>query len=201
MTDPFDGLLAEHGDSPKALDWSAEGQRERFRVLREVGIGQRASVLDVGCGLGHFFDNLRSTGRFYGMYIGVDRSEAMIKGALRRTVDGNPSATFIFGDPLIGERYADLPTVDYAVASGVVNVEDGQNEEHALKLLRVCWHASTKACAVNFLSTFAPNQRRDRHYFDPMKWLQNALTLTPRVTLRHDYRDNDFTLYLYRSQR
>ena len=38
MTGFFEALLAEHGDSPRSLDWSEEGQRERFRVLREVGI-------------------------------------------------------------------------------------------------------------------------------------------------------------------
>ena len=55
--DYFEGLLDQHGESYKALDWnSIESQRLRYKILKEIFVyGKKASnvsVLDVGCGLG-----------------------------------------------------------------------------------------------------------------------------------------------------
>ena len=49
------------------------------------------------------------------------------------------------------------------------------------------------------LSSHAPEQSDIAHYYDPVKMLAAALDLTPTVMLRHDYLDNDFTLYLWRT--
>jgi predicted TPR repeat methyltransferase len=187
----FEKLLLEHGDSPRALDWSEEGQRKRFEVLRGVGIAHHSSVLDVGCGLGHFYDYLHQRGHV-GMYEGVDASQGMIDAARANHADSyfsKVSEEWLF-------RPVTLPPVDFVVASGVLNVRPcvGQMET----LIQRCFAASKIGCAINMLSERTPQKRRDRFYYSPAQQLATALDLTRRATLRHDYADNDFTLYLYK---
>ena len=196
----FDRLLAEHGDSPRALDWSPEGQRERFRVLCDVGIGMTDSVLDVGCGLGHFFDYMtRRRLPLVGEYTGIDTSPSMIEMAKFKLGGWETrinDVKFCVADAFS----APLPVADYVVASGVVNVANGRNFDDASKLLRACYAACRKACAVNMLSVYTRGPRNpERFYFDPEWAIREALAITPRATLRHDYKDNDFTVYLYKA--
>ena len=214
----FEKLLAEHGDSPRSLDWSPEGQADRFRVLCEVsrdtrGRGQeiqafgKVSVLDVGCGLGHFLNYLRSVIGHDGDYRGLDVSKKMVEAAQRRNAllyGAETAALFRTHDavahPIPAEYHA-----DYVVASGVLNLEvnGGAGGDHNAmeNLLRHCYDACRVACAVNMLSSRAPEKREGRVYRDPEWAIEAALRIAPRATLRHDYRPNDFTLYLYRDPR
>lgn len=196
MTGFYEKLLEQHGDSPRSLDWSEAGQQERFRVLREVGIEGHESVLDVGCGLGHFL-TYRLERQHNGPYFGVDRSPTMIEKARAR---------FPWPDESFRERFHvvdvmcdSLPVADYVVASGVLNLVERSNFTDMQILLRKCFDACSVGAAVNMLSSRAPKKREGRFYYDPAWALAEALAITPYVTLRHDYRDNDLTLYLRRS--
>ena len=199
----FERLLDTHGDSPRSLDWSADGQRERFRVISGMaglsGENYCASVLDVGCGLGHLEGYLRGRG-FVGRYVGIDVSEKMIEAARRvhpprRVPTMWDPPVFLVGDALDGA----FPAADVVLSSGMLNVERGDNEAAMERLLRASFEACGIACAVNMLSTRSPRERRDdRHYYDPGWAIRMALAISPRAVLRHDYRDNDFTIYLHR---
>ena len=47
-------LLQNYGSTFRAVDWgSSQGQNNRFQILLEVGDLRNASILDVGCGVGH----------------------------------------------------------------------------------------------------------------------------------------------------
>ncbi len=186
--DFYERLLEQHGDSPKSLDWSEAGQQERFRVLHEVGIGNHDSVLDVGCGLGHFFRYFVSQG-YRGHYKGADASRAMIDRC-GNILGGSFSFLNALTDP--------LPTADFVVSSGMLNLVEWSNLANMRTLLRKCFDACIKGAAINMLSSKAPKKREGRFYYDPSWALDEALAITPYVTLRHDYRDNDFTLYLRR---
>jgi trans-aconitate methyltransferase len=187
----FESLLQKHGNSPKALDWSPEGQRRRFEVLADIQDLQGLSVLDVGCGLGHLYDFLR--GRLGGVdYFGLDLSPRMVEHARKR----NPSASFAVYDASADS----LPRrADIVFSSGMLNVEIGNNEDAMRTLLRACFSACRLAAGVNMLSTWADRFDPDRHYYDPLRIVRAAHVLTPRVSLRHDYMPHDFTLYLYRN--
>lgn len=186
----FESRLERHGDSPKSLDWSAQGQQTRFEILARVGNLRGQEVLDVGCGLGHFHDFLRT--RFPdARYTGVDLSPRMVEAARKRL----PEATLEVWDASSGK----LPwEADYVIASGVMNLEIGNNEAAMRGLLRVCFRACRVAVAVNMLSRWADWFDEGRHYYDPIRTLRDARRLTSRVVLRHDYMPHDFTLYLYR---
>lgn len=189
MTIDYDKLFDSHGDSPRSLDWSPDGQQARFRVLYEIGIKPHHSVLDLGCGLGHFATFLKDRGHG-ARYTGIDASEKMVQRAHERL----PDKDFRTGDVLRDV----FPAHDFAVASGVVNIENGHNDADAFKLLFIAFASCRIACAVNFLSNRAVQQAPGRHYFDPGMILDKALGGARLATLRHDYRPNDFTVYMFR---
>lgn len=210
----YDKLLAEHGDSPRALDWSRDGQLDRFAALLDVlhvpplarrppwTEGRRTAILDVGCGLGHLASYIHAhqvPGSFVGAvgaamaYTGVDISANMVEFARARARrEGLHGCEFrvvdAFGDD-------PLPEADFVVASGIINVEHGWRMP---ELLRRCYVAARVGCAVNMLSDRAPSKRAGRIYHAPEYALTEALSLTPIVSLRHDYRTNDLTVYLHR---
>jgi SAM-dependent methyltransferase len=180
----YEELYEKHGDSPRALDWSEEGQYARFNVLYEVIDEYASTVLDVGCGLGHFFEVCG------GQYTGVDVSPILIAAAREKYPLGHCHFNTLdaMKDP--------LPKADYVVSSGMFNIQPDDNS--MLIFLHKCFNACSIACAVNMLSSRAPNKREDRIYRSPEKMLGLALEISKKVVLRHDYLPNDFTLVLYR---
>ena len=215
----FEKLLAEHGDSPRSLDWSPEGQADRFRVLAEVVpdlVGVSGSVLDVGCGLGHFRDYLYSVVGHRGPYRAFDTSSKMIDAARARMVERGLYSAIAADDAFTVHDAVDHPIpaeyhADYVFASGVLNLEVnggasgwtwrvGGDDNAMLDLLQHCYDACRIACAVNMLSSCAPEKREGRVYRRPEWAIRQALEIAPRATLRHDYRPNDFTLYIYKEK-
>ncbi|MBL8150697.1 MAG: class I SAM-dependent methyltransferase, partial [Blastocatellia bacterium] len=55
----FENCLDKHGDSAQGVDYNGkESQYQRFEILASVAPLEATSVLDVACGLGHFYDFL-----------------------------------------------------------------------------------------------------------------------------------------------
>jgi SAM-dependent methyltransferase len=187
----FEELLEKHGNSPRSLDWSPEGQASRFHVLLEAGIDDDQTVVDVGCGLGHLADFLFD---FVDVqkYIGIDVSTKMIEAAIA-TERNVGDVTFLVRDAF----KEPIPEGDFVVSSGMLNLL--QSDSSSLHMfLKRCFDACRIGCAVNMLSMLSPEKRPDRVYRWPDSVLHVAFSITPYVTLRHDYRENDFTIQLYR---
>jgi SAM-dependent methyltransferase len=182
-------LLARHPADHRGVDWgSAESQRRRFEVLAAVGNLAGASVLDVGCGLGHLHDFLAARG-IGADYRGIDLLPEMVEAARRRA----PDARFELA------RVGDLPgeSVDYVLASGVFTFADeAALRRDAAEMFRIC----RCAAAFNSLSAWAGRGDPGEFHADPGATLDWCRTLTPWVALRHDYHPRDFTVYLYRDR-
>ncbi len=188
----FEERLERYGDDPRSLDCSDEGQRGRFQVLAEVANMAGKSVLDLGCGLGHFYEFLLT--RCAGVrYLGYDFSEKFIARARSKY----PKATFEVHDVLDSDIRGRF---DFVVSSGMHNLETGTNDGDMVRLLRNAWNAADEAVAVSMLSATADRLEDGRHYYDPLKMASEALRLTRYVVLRQDYMPHDLTLYLYRER-
>lgn len=186
----FESRLKKYGNSPRTLDWSAQGQQKRFEVLIGVGDVARREILDLGCGLGHFRRFLKEN-RIQATYYGLDLSPNLVKKAREL----NPNDSF----DVLDIATQSLPRdADYVFASGVLNLKMDDNDAAMRKLLREAFAHCRAAVAVNMLSTWADWRDRKSHYYDPIKMTRFARKLTRRVVLRHDYLPHDFTLYLYR---
>jgi SAM-dependent methyltransferase len=172
------------------VNWAQpDTQLERFRVLlRAVGLEGR-SLLDVGCGLGCLATFLKDHDVAV-EYTGVD----LLPEMLARAAEAHPEGRFVQGDifsdasPLAGE------TFDVVFASGIMNLNLGNNLDFAARALPVLIGHAKHAAVVNFLHV-----RRmwddDRYFhYDPADMLAIARPHCPDVRLIDDYLDNDFTL-------
>ncbi len=189
-----DRLMRFKLDDPQVVSWnSKESQQIRFNAL--LGIAKRsvaiASILDVGCGVGdlkgYLYDRI-----YVARYVGVDINPDMVAATKKKY----PLCQFEVRDILDGEWEERF---DYVVGSGIFSLEIPDWTKTTWDTI----HAMFKLCqigvAVNFLSSRTPGEKKpDMRYADPSIMFNGAMQVTPKVTLRHDYRPNDFTLYLYR---
>jgi SAM-dependent methyltransferase len=194
IADYYSSKLAEHGETPRGVDWNGkESQTLRFlqlsMILPQTG---RFSINDLGCGYGALLDFLASRfGSF--AYSGFDVSRDMIRAAEQR-YRGHPDARFLVsGKP---DRIA-----DYGVASGIFNVRLGRTDPE----WKTCLEATldildrTSKCgfAFNCLTSYsdADKMRDYLYYADPCALFDLCKRRYSRnVALLHDYGLYEFTI-------
>lgn len=173
----------------RGVKWhSVESQFLRFKILCEIAPDfWQKSVLDVGCGLGHLVDYLIEQD-FTGVYKGIDILPRMIELAQQRY----PNKDFEVN--VIEELEQ---TYDYVVASGVFAFA---NWEILKELIVAMNQRACRGVAFNCLSgLIAPTQKEEGLFYPlPTEVLEFCRQITPKVSLRHDYLDSDFTIYIYK---
>lgn len=188
----FRSRIAEHGLTDRILWNSPRSQIARFRVLAECGIEAGHTVLDVGTGFGDFYTHLQQAGKQPARFLGLDLLPECVEEARRRHPD--PSAEFRAGTltDLRAEQF------DWIVASGIFFLPSEDWSARTRAWLGEAYAIARRGIAVNFLSSYSKAPDPRSHYADPGALFSVAMTVTPRVTLRHDYLPHDFTLYLLR---
>ncbi len=182
-------LLDKHGVSSRAVDYHHEGNHlARFVILAGIEDIRQASILDVGCGVGHLAGWLKERG-YEGEYTGVDILPEMVE----RARETHPDMCFEHAD-IIAEpgRFK----ADYVMSSGIFHMGDAPFMH---RVIAAMYGACTKGVAFNTLSTWDGTESQ-RGFFcaDPLETLAFCKTLTPHILFRHDYLPHDFTMFLYR---
>ena len=193
-------LFETHGDSAQAVQYSdSPSQFRRFQVLREVS-ETLGSVVDLGCGLGHFRDHLRATG-FKDAYLGLDFVQEFVDhGNIKHAED--PLTSFQRCDLLADAFPTDHDTF---VVCGVFNNKMPDNANFMRTVIEKAFTAARRQVAFNAMSTYVDFEAPDLYYTDPLEIFDFCKRhLTKRVALRHDYlvRDDrlpfEYTIYLYK---
>ena len=187
----YDERLAKFGDDIRTLgSGTVERRRLRFQILREIGITNGASVLDVGCGFGDYFGFLSEQGVTVD-YLGVDINPKLLDIARRKY----PTAKFLQADILTDE----ITVADYVVASGTVNLalRSADNYEYVDRMLRRAFSLARRGVAMDFHTSYVDFRVDDIFYYEPEKVFAAAKAITKRVQLRHDYPLFEFCLYLF----
>jgi len=184
----WDDRARQGADDCERIESGRKGQRLRFEsFLRAHDLNGR-SVLDIGCGVGDFFSRLRERA-IAADYSGIDVSPQMVQRARERF----PEARFDVGDAAGVARQ-----FDYTVAFAIHNVKVERGREILERSLREQFNAAAVAAHISLLTDryqgFAPHIQAWR----VEEILTLALSITPYVSLRHDYLPNDFSLTLYR---
>jgi SAM-dependent methyltransferase len=150
VTAYYTGTLAQHGATPRGVDWSCKPTQElRFiQLLRVCSFKAAFSLNDVGCGYGALRGFLRQRHRRAKIdYLGVDLSQAMVASARSRW-GYLPETKF----ETVGES---LRIADYSIASGLFNVRlqhcDADWERWVAHTLQNLHNSSQIGFAVNFL--------------------------------------------------
>lgn len=189
-------LLAEHGDSPQAVQYSCKNSQDRrFELLAGIGDLRNKRILDFGCGTGQLGSYLQAQGidfEYYGTDI-VEEFLTLCQGKF-------PQGTFEKFDRLSHLEF------DYVFVGGVFNNKMANNsqfyQETVAKLFSMC----RLGLSFNMMSAYVDFQAPNLFYEYPEKvfgFLKREVT--PFVTLRNDYEVKpgvvpfDFTVYAYRS--
>lgn len=178
----YSSLLAEHGDSPQAVQYRDRATHERrFEILADVGLRPDAKVLDFGCGTGAFLDYLRRERGYVGEYVGCDLSEAMVAKAQEKF----PDARFIRRDVLSEGLEEDF---DIILIAGVFNNLGDDNFGFMQAALKALFPHVREALAFNGISRYVDFMDEGLYYADPEQVFRFCKeSLSPLVTLRHDY--------------
>lgn len=194
VADYYSTKLAEHGETPRGVDWNGEeSQVLRFAQLAKV-IQQPTgfSLNDLGCGYGALFEYLNSCSQDF-IYTGCDVSGDMICAAQER-YPNSPNAHFVVaGEP--------PETADYGIASGIFNVRLGRGDVEWRKYLEatldVLDRTSRLGFAFNCLTSYSDvDKMRDYLYYaDPCALFDHCKRCYSRhVALLHDYGLYEFTI-------
>lgn len=184
-------LHKKYGDSYKTLNWGRqEGQRIRFKILAEIANLANKSVLDVGCGLGHFADWLKEQQTMV-QYTGLDITPSLITAARNR----HPHHEFLEGN-ILDEHIFKNQKFDYVFASGIFSTYHKSALELQKSIINRLWSFSQCGIAFNSLSVWAENKEAGEYYADPFIVADFCRLISPWVVLRHDYHPRDFTIYL-----
>lgn len=174
----------KYGISAKGVHWnSKESQYTRFEVITTLLKDlENSSIVDIGCGFGEYLNFLDEKKLKADIYLGIDCEDFMLKIAKERF----PKNIFIKCDFLKQE----VPSADYLICSGAFNIFTSKD---FIKGIESCFQASKKGFVFNFLS-----KEESIHRLSLSKILDFCKTLTHKVTIRDNYLDNDYTIFLER---
>lgn len=183
--------MSIHGkESNRALGWrEPESQLIRFKELVDLADLNNCTVLDAGCGHGDLSIYLQ---RIYPAmkYIGVEQIPELLEVAIER-FKGMDNIVFQKADFMRSE----LPCADYIMACGSLNYYN-HDREFIFKAIKTLFNSSKCGLAFNLLSRVMGLGLLVA--YDPQKIFSYCKTLSPKVILKNDYSDEDFTIYMYK---
>lgn len=189
----YNNCVASQGNSVDAVGWfSSETQLVRFDSLVTIDHLCNRNILDVGCGLGHFYKYVSDY--FPGVkYTGIDVSKEMVSLASKNWPDGIFELKDI-DDLDIFQKY------DYVFSSGAFNMNTGDNYNYLDQKIKIMFALAEEGLAFNVLSSYASEEEKDPFffYYEPEKIFKMCKHITKHVQLRHDYLDNDMTIVMYK---
>ena len=190
----YSDKLAEHGESPRGVDWNGEeGQWLRFGQLCKIVAPQASfSINDLGCGYGALLDFI---GHQYDdvTYCGLDVSASMVETARKRYAGRRGVRFTCASEP---DEMA-----DFGVASGVFNVRQGRADAEWKAYMEATLDSLDRTSRIGFsfncLTAYSDQEKmRDYLYYaEPGAWFDLCKRRFSRnVALLHDYGLYEFTI-------
>ena len=200
VADYYSEKLAQHGETPRGVDWNGEeSQKLRFEQLcKVIDARSQFSINDLGCGYGALKDFL--AGRYSGFsYSGIDVSESMIQNAEKRHRGKSQGRFVVASEP--------DAIADYGVASGIFNVRLGRSDAewraYLEATLDILDRTSLLGFSFNCLTSYsdADKMRDYLYYTDPCALFDLCKRrYSLNVALLHDYGLYEFTILVRKSQ-
>jgi SAM-dependent methyltransferase len=194
LTEYYESRYDQWGVGPRALDWKdSNSMKMLFDALARIeGFESDDSVADIGCGFADFCSYLSESG-WSGNYSGYDLVPEFIKEAKRRF----EQHSFFEGDFL---NLSEVKRHDWFVASGTFNVKFNQIENFTERMIEKMFANCDKGIAFNAITDYVNYEVPNLAYNSPQKLFDFCKSLTPFVTLRHDYYQWQFTIYMYKDR-
>ncbi|MEO5671698.1 MAG: class I SAM-dependent methyltransferase [Ramlibacter sp.] len=201
LSDACVNVLRQNGDNFRGAGYTkspANAQRCYEVMLAHVRpTSGPVTLVDLGCGLGHFHEYLISQQRDDVRYIGIDLSEDYLTLCRAKY----PSADFRRADVLANPD--SLPMCDYVVMNGLFNYRGGTPRDEMLAyfqaLVSTAWTRARQGIAFNVMSTLVDWEREDLFHVSPQELSTFVWrNLSRHFSIRQDYGMFEHTVYVYR---
>jgi len=186
----------QHGYTPNALFWSSRGiQKIRFKTLAEIGIKENDSLLDVGCGFGDLYGWLKAHA-LQTHYTGIDLSQDI----LNKGMELNPKLNLLHGE--IFDFDWPNAAFDWVCLSGTLNWNLHDNGKYARQVIQHMFELCSKGVAFNMLNKqYIDHQTMgDLIAYNAQDIFNFCQKISPKCQMRNDYLENDFTIYMKKSE-
>lgn len=183
--------------SPQNLWVTQDRQVNRFKKTVQIMNFKAASILDVGCGYGDFYQYMIENGINTKSYTGIDLLPEHCNIAKKNLPN---TCKIITGDFLKTE----LEKYDYCVLSGTLNYYDKGWFSFAHEIIDKMWTLAKKGIIFNIRSpesmdARSPDNARQIKDLSPSYWSSYAHSMTKRYALYHDYVDYDYTIAMWKN--
>jgi 2-polyprenyl-3-methyl-5-hydroxy-6-metoxy-1,4-benzoquinol methylase len=195
--------FAEHGASPRGVDWHnwqslVLHYEKMLAVIEPAAVGQRVSLLDVGCGFGGLLDYAKSKGMTLD-YSGIDIVPAMITHGQKQHPEANFSAVDIF-------EFEPKRVFDYVVCNGVLteklDVSSLEFDKFVRRMVRRMFELARQGIAFNLMTTQVNFTAPNLFYKNPLEMIAFCTAeLSSKFVIDHAYPHYDYTMYVYRDAR
>ena len=193
IIDRYKIRLDKFGPGIKSLASGTEDRRLlRFKQLETLGDLNNCKILDLGSGLGDFYNYLILKG--YNIeYVGYDISPDLVQIAKKNF----PKARFEVRDI---QQDNILETFDYVVSSQTFNykLSNEDNYELVKSCLIKSLQVAKKGICFDFLTKYVDFEENHLFYYQPEQLFAFAKTLSKRVNLKHDSELYEFAIFIYK---
>lgn len=188
----FQESFYKYGDDPRSCLWNSNVDF-RYEELNRIADLNGASVLEVGCGIGGFYDFcINGMGIKNFRYKGVDLVPGMIELARKKY----PSAEWEVCNILEKERGKEQ-RFDYVILGSIFNVstQTWEMKEILAKAFLYC----RKGMAFNFISSYVNYKDDAMSYHNPQEIFSFCVeNLSRKVNMNHHYAKCDVSVFVYR---
>ncbi|UCH93764.1 MAG: class I SAM-dependent methyltransferase [Candidatus Aminicenantes bacterium] len=190
----FTRLLEESDDEHYVVAQSKISHRKRFEKILELGDFNDKTLLDVGCGIGGFFDFLKEKG-INCDYTGVEINPRMIRIAQKKHPEmKNKFFVFDIIEENLNQQF------DYVISNGPLNLkfESNLNMEMTMRLMEEMYHLAAVGIAITMTSSLTRKPHPTTFYYNPLEILTETFEFCTNVRLDHTYLPHDFALFCYK---
>jgi SAM-dependent methyltransferase len=192
----YDECFKKHGDSNLGVDWpNHEDTLIRHEVMSNMIKTNNATILDFGCGLGHFYEFIKSNNLPI-QYSGLDINESFVNACKAKY----PYLNFYHIDILQNNN---IPNFDYIICNGTFTEKRDltQNEmmEFFTSTIKELWSKCNTGLAFNLMSKHVDWEKEELFHvsLDELGWfLKN--NLSRNFIIRNDYKLYEYTAYVYK---
>ena len=186
----YDNRFKEHGIDPLSLNWQDfKSQNKRFEnILDFININNK-KIIDIGCGFADLLKYIQEKKINFKEYTGTDINPNFINQCKKLYPERNFFNNNLFNEDLPKDNY------DIALMVGMLSYKfKSFDNNHFIKEVINKAFSSVKETLIFDMQSSVTNPDYPTadhiHYQNPGEILDFALSLTPYVTIKHDYMPN-----------
>jgi len=199
----YDTYLKKYKKGSKAVNWnSKKTQFMRFEKIFECGNFNNKKIHDVGCGLAHFYEFLKSKKMKF-TYIGSDISNKMLMYAKKNFINKKINLQNINLLNVKKKKMLKKLKADFVIANGLFTVKLNLSNKYwwlyIKKMLKIMFYL-TKECLVFNLMKNNVDYKDSHLYYQPLDPLIKFIerNLSRKIIIKQDYPLYEFMVYVYK---